>query len=70
MNYDEFKGDDLEYYEQFVLKLSEDEQLIFFKEHPDFLGEYSLNPLRNGKAYLLKDEIYRGIMRKVKLLNC
>lgn len=70
MNYDEFKGDDLDYYEQFVLNLKEDEQLIFFKGHPDFLGEYSLNPLKSEKAYLLKDEIYRGIMRKVKLLNC
>ena len=70
MNYDEFKGDDLDYYEQFVLELPEDEQMIFFKEHPNYLVAYSLNPLKNGKAYLLKDEMYRGIMRKVKLLNC
>ena len=70
MNYDEFKGDDLEYYEQFVLKMSKDEKIKFIKEHPDFLKDYPVNPVKSGKFYLLDDEIYRGIMRKIKLQNC
>lgn len=68
--YENYIGDDLDFYEQFVLKQPKEEQLQFLKEHPDFLKDYPVNPMRDGRMHLLEDKMYRGIMRKIKLLDC
>lgn len=56
-------GDDLDFYEEYTINLSDEEQEKFFVENPDFMSEY---PISRNKIYLLKDPIYRGLMRKIK----
>lgn len=55
--------DDLDFYEEYVLDLSDEEQERFFNENPDFMSEF---PLGRGNIELLKDKMYRGILRKIK----
>ncbi len=55
--------DDLDFYEEYVLDLSDEEQERFFNENPDFMSEFSLG---RGNIDLLKDKMYRGILRKIK----
>lgn len=50
-------GDDLDFYEKYVLGLTDDEQERFFNENPDFMSEF---PLGCGNIELLKDKMYRG----------
>ena len=56
-------GDDMDFYEEYTINLSDEEQEEFFAENPDFLSEY---PISRDKIYLLKDPIYRGLLRKIK----
>ena len=56
-------GDDMDFYEEYTINLSDEEQEKFFAENPDFMSEY---PISRSKIYLLKDPIYRGLMRKIK----
>ena len=56
-------GDDMDFYEEHTINLSDEEQEKFFAENPDFMSEY---PISRNKIYLLKDPIYRGLMRKIK----
>ena len=56
-------GDDMDFYEKYTINLSDEEQEKFFAENPDFMSEY---PISRNKIYLLKDPIYRGLMRKIK----
>lgn len=57
-------GDDLDFYEEYLLELSDDEQKKFFDENPDFMSEYPL--VTNDYIHLLKDPIYRGLLRRIK----
>lgn len=57
-------GDDLDFYERFVINLSDVEQAKFFTEVPDFMSEFSIG---YDKIYLLKDRLFRGILRKIRL---
>lgn len=56
-------GDDMDFYEEYTIHLTDEEQKKFFAENPDFISEY---PISRDKIYLLKDPIYRGLMRKIK----
>lgn len=56
-------GDDLDFYEEYTIHLNDEEQEKFFDENPDFMCEYSLS---RNKMYLLRDSMYRGILRKIK----
>lgn len=56
-------GDDMDFYEEYTIHLTDEEQKKFFTENPDFMSEY---PISRDKIYLLKDPIYRGLMRKIK----
>lgn len=56
-------GDDLDFYEEYVLDLSDEEQEQFFNENPEFMSEF---PLGRSNIELLKDKMYRGILRKIK----
>lgn len=56
-------GDDLDFYEKYTIHLTDNEQKKFFDENPDFMMEF---PISRDKLYLLKDSIYRGILRRIK----
>lgn len=56
-------GDDMDFYEEYTINLSDDEQEKFFAENPDFLSGY---PIDRNKIKLLRDPIYRGLLRKIK----
>lgn len=56
-------GDDLEFYETFLMGLSEEEEKRFFEENPEFLEEYSVDEERRE---LLKEKMYREILKKIK----
>ena len=55
--------DDLDFYEEYVLGLTDEEQERFFSENPDFMSGF---PLGRGNIELLKDKMYRGILRKIQ----
>ena len=56
-------GDDMDFYEEYTINLSDEEQEEFFADKPDYMSEY---PISRNKIYLLKDPIYRGLLRKIK----
>ena len=56
-------GDDLDFYEEYTINLSDKEQQEFFTDNPDFMQEF---PISCDKIYLLRDPIFRGILRKIK----
>lgn len=56
-------GDDMDFYEEYTINLSDEEQEKFFAENQNFMSEY---PISRDKIYLLKDPIYRELMRKIK----
>lgn len=63
-------GDDLDFYEVVLIDQPVEQQRIFFEQHPEFLSDYQLNPLKDDNAIaLLQDEIFRGLMRKIKKLE-
>lgn len=55
--------DDMDFYEEYTIHLTDEEQEKFFAENPDFMSEY---PISRDKIYLLKDPMYRRLMRKIK----
>ncbi len=61
LNY--LEGDDLDFYEEYIVKLSDYEQQIFFQENPEFMSEYAIN---KNRIVALRDPLYRGILRKIK----
>ena len=56
-------GDDLDFYEEYTIHLNDEEQEKFFEENPDFLCDY---PISRDKMYLLRDVVFREILRKNK----
>ena len=56
-------GDDLDFYEEYTIHLSDEEQEQFFNENPDFMSEFAVS---RDKMYLLRDPVFRGILRKIK----
>ena len=56
-------GDDLDFYEEYTIHLTVEEQEKFFDENPDFMSEF---PVSRDKMYLLRDPVFRGILRKIK----
>ena len=56
-------GDDLDFYEEYVINLSDDDQQKFFFENPQFMSEF---PVSHDRMYLLNDKAFRGILRKIK----
>lgn len=55
--------DDLDFYEEFTIHLTDEQQEKFFEENPDFMSEY---PISRDMIYLLKDKMFREILRKIK----
>lgn len=56
-------GDDMDFYEKNIMKLSDEEQQKFFRENPDFMDEYGIG---YDRVDWLKDEMFRNILRKIK----
>ena len=56
-------GDDLDFYEEYTIFLSDEEQKQFFAENPDFMSEY---PVDRQRMYLLRDPMYRAVLKKIK----
>lgn len=56
-------GDDLDYYEECIMHLPDDEQERFFEKNPDFMSEFAVT---RDMMFLLKDKMFRGILRKIK----
>ncbi len=47
----------------FAIHLLDEEQERFFDNNPDFMCDF---PVKRDKMYLLKDRMFRGILRKIK----
>ena len=56
-------GDDMDFYEEYTIHLMDEEQKNFFEENPEFMSEYSIS---RDMLHLLRDPMYRGLMRKIK----
>ncbi len=56
-------GDDMDYYEDYLLDLPEEEQRAFFMENPDFLSEFGIGV---ESLHLLQELSYRNILRGIK----
>lgn len=56
-------GDDMDFYEEHIVNLSDEEQKEFFLENLDFMSDY---PIDRDRIDLLKDRLYRGVLRKIK----
>lgn len=52
----------MDFYETFLVNLSEDEMGLFFKKNPNFLEAYHVNA---DRRVLLKDRLYREILKKL-----
>lgn len=56
-------GDDLDFYEEYLIDLTDEEQNNFFLDNPDFMSEF---PVNCDRMYLLRDKDFRCILRKIK----
>ena len=56
-------GDDLDFYEWFMIDLSDEEQEKFFDDNPDFMSNF---PVKRDRMYLLRNRMFRRILRKIK----
>ena len=57
------KKDDMDFYEEYLLELSDEEIEQFFEENPDFMKEYNMH---KDRIPLLRDVDFREILRKMK----
>ena len=56
-------GDDMDFYEEYTIHLTDEEQEKFFAENTEFMSEY---PISRDMIHLLRDTMYRALMRKIK----
>ena len=57
-------SDDLDFYEMFIISLSDEEQEEFFKNNPEFMSGY---PFCHENLDLLKEKTFRNILWKIKM---
>ena len=55
-------GNDLDFYEDYVINLIDRDQQKFFLENPQFMSEL---PVSHDKIHLLQDKTFREILRKI-----
>ena len=60
--YNFFVGDDLDYYERYLINLNDEELEKFFERNPDFMEEYNMYKER---LHLLRDKMYREILKGI-----
>ena len=64
--FDFIMGDDLDFYEEYTVNLTEEEQEMFFRDNPDFMMEDGGGcEMECDKMDLVKERIYRGILGKI-----
>ena len=56
--------DDLDFYERHLIYLSDNQQKQFFRENPEFMSEY---PVSKAKMYLLRNKMFRRVLKKIKM---
>jgi len=56
-------GDDLDFYEEFTIYLTDEQQERFFAENSEFMSEF---PVSCDRMYLLRNKMFRKILRKIK----
>ena len=56
-------GDDMDFYEEYTIHLTDEEQEKIFAEDPEFMSEY---PISRDMIHLLRDPMSRGLRRKIK----
>lgn len=54
-------GDDLDFYEEYTVNLTE-EQERFFQDNSDFMLGYQVC---HDRMYLLRDRVFRDILKKI-----
>lgn len=59
-------GDDLDFYEEYTIHLSDEEQEKFFEDNPDFMSEF---PVSRDKMYLLRDKSEETKKKKKRILG-
>ena len=56
----------MDFYEEILMNQPEKQQQNFLEQHPEFLAEYKLNPLKDeNRIMLLQDKIFRRLMRRI-----
>lgn len=55
--------DDLDFYEEYVIHLTDEQQEKFFDKNPEFMSEF---PVNRDEMNLLKDKMFRDILRRIK----
>ena len=68
--FDFIMGDDLDFYEEYTVNLTEEEQERFFRDNPDFMSGFWVGrdvecEMERDRMDLMKERIYREIMRKI-----
>lgn len=64
--FDFIMGDDLDFYEEYTVNLTEEEQERFFRDNPDFMMEDGIEcEIERDKMDLVKERIFEGILRKI-----
>lgn len=56
-------GDDMDFYEEFVVNLSDEDQLKFLEENPKFMSSYGID---KDNILMLRDKSYGDILRKIR----
>ena len=57
-------SDDMDFYEEYIVHLSDDEQKKIFRDNPEFMSDYAVN---ENRIVLMRDRVYRKILRKIKM---
>ena len=68
--FDFIMGDDLDFYEQYTIHLTKEEQERFFWDNLDFMSGFWVGrdvecEMERDRMDLMKERIYREIMRKI-----
>ena len=56
------RGDDLDFYEEYLVHLNDEELERFYEANPEFMADYDLTDVRKE---LLKDSSYRKILKAI-----
>lgn len=68
--FDFIMGDDFDFYEEYTINLTREEQERFFWDNPDFMSGFWVGrdvecEMERDRMDLMKERIYREIMRKI-----
>ena len=64
--FDFIMGDNLDFYEEYTVNLTEEERESFFRDNPDFMLGFGVG---GDRMDLVRDRIYRRILWKIRELE-